>query len=95
MSGPVRGGDAGLELARARREWERQPKTSCPVCGHWDSQVVGGHWDAATDAYVRDRKCRSVTCRARFQTEETLRVRRPDLSGHKMLCVPAEVTRLR
>lgn len=45
---------------------ERQPKATCPHCGHWDSRVMQGWTHPA--GYTRRRKC--AECQRVYRTRE-------------------------
>jgi len=61
------------------RTKQRQPKTQCPHCGHWDSDVISGE-PMTHGGYRRFRRCRQ--CSMRYTaTERVDPVQRPRSAG--------------
>lgn len=55
-----------------RAERLRGPKVDCPFCHGWDSLVIGGRFNDATQCYERRRKCQNPSCLKGFITKETV-----------------------
>lgn len=59
---------------------ERQVKSECPHCGHWDSKVMQGWPDER--GYTRRRKCRA--CSQVWRTREVTINKKTTISSRNL-----------